>query len=89
MAAFGLKTENRTLLRALSIAGVQNLTALIGTAFQIDMVGTYRLARLGILDPVGGFDTIMGPAHVALGLGGFSLRDCHGLVPYSINSAVL
>lgn len=50
-----------------SVFFLDYLTAPVHAGLKVDMVAAYGFARLRILDPVFGFQGMVGTAHVALG----------------------
>ena len=64
----------------------QNLTALICACFQVDMMAALRLARIAVFNPIGGFQRVVGPAHITLGFCRFSLRNSHGTRPLLLSN---
>ena len=56
---------------------LQNLTATIHAAFQINMVTQMQFTAIGVFDIICRPQCVSRPAHAALGRGGFSLRYSH------------
>ena len=56
----------------------KNLTAVVRTGFQVNVVVAAQVAGGAVLNIGRSFQAIVGTAHAALGLGDFTLRDGHG-----------
>ena len=54
------------------------MATVIGASLQVDMVVATQVPRSAVFDVRSSFETVVGTAHAALGLGDFTLRDGHG-----------